>query len=293
MKKLTIILSFVLKLVAQDLPVPHWENLNYAGDDKIYHNLDIYLPKGDKKTYPVVVTIYGSAWNSNKNKGMDYTKKVLIKPLVDAGFAVASINHRSSSDALFPAQIHDVKAAIRFLRANEKKYNLDGSFVGITGDSSGGHLAALAGTTSFNKKMEGNVGHYLNFESHVDAVVNWYGPTDFLIMDLCGSQLNHDGTDSPESRLIGGSIQKNVEKVKAANPITYINEKTPPFLILHGMIDLTVPYCQSKILSKALDEQGIQNELISVSEGKHGPGMFTASNYEKVITFLKNQLHTR
>ena len=291
MNKYLLIFLFSGTIFAQELPKPAWENVNYAGDDQNFHNLDIYLPNDGQKNYPVVVAIYGSAWRSNKNKGLNYIKKILIKPLVDSGFAVASINHRSSSDALFPAQIHDVKAAIRFLRAKAEKYNLDSSFVGITGNSSGGHLAAMAGTTSFNEDMEGDVGPFLDFDSHVDAVVDWYGPTDFLIMDICGSRMNHDNIKSPESSLVGGAIQNNKEKVKAANPITYISKKTPPFLIFHGMIDLTVPYCQSKILSIALDDFGIQNELISVRDGKHGPGVFTISNHQKMVTFFKNQFN--
>ena len=117
--------SFLLLLGflnAQDLPLANWKNVDYAGDNQIYHMMDIYLPQGDQKTYPVVLTIYGSAWRSNKNKATKYIKKTLIKPLLNSGFAVVSINHRSSSDAIFPAQIHDVKAAIRFIRAHAKSY---------------------------------------------------------------------------------------------------------------------------------------------------------------------------
>src|SRR5574344_2633749 len=146
---------------------PDFQNLNYAGDNLEAHQLDIYLPKIGLNKYKVVVISYGSAWFSNNAKGMAFSS--LGKPLVDAGFAVVSINHRSSADAKFPAQINDVKAAIRFIRGNADKYGLDTSFIGITGFSSGGHLSAMAGTSNGVKTktegkvtvdIEGNLGQY-------------------------------------------------------------------------------------------------------------------------------------
>jgi len=268
---------------------PTWKDLNYAGDGKSYHTLDVYSPTSSNNKSPLILTIYGSAWKSNRSKASKYIKKSLIKPLIDAGFAVASINHRSSTDALFPAQIHDVKAAIRFLRGNASEYKIDPSFVGVTGSSSGGHLAAMAGTTSHNKLMEGNVGEFLDYDSHVNAVVDWFGPTDFLLMDICGSKMVHDAVNSPESKLIGGAIQENKEKASAANPINYISSKTPPFLIIHGMVDLTVPYCQSKVLKMALERANIESELISVRDGGHGKNVFIDKyKVEMVNFFLKN-----
>ena len=268
---------------------PTWKDLNYAGDGKSYHTLDVYSPTSSNNKSPLILTIYGSAWKSNRSKASKYIKKSLIKPLIDAGFAVASINHRSSTDALFPAQIHDVKAAIRFLRGNASEYKIDSSFVGVTGSSSGGHLAAMAGTTSHNKLMEGNVGEFLDYDSHVNAVVDWFGPTDFLLMDICGSKMVHDAVNSPESKLIGGAIQENKEKASAANPINYISSKTPPFLIIHGMVDLTVPYCQSKVLKMALERANIESELISVRDGGHGKNVFIDKyKVEMVNFFLKN-----
>ena len=117
-----------------------WKDLNYTGDSFIYHRLDIYLPKVEKPVYPVVISIYGSAWFSNNLKGSDLS--TMGKALLDAGFAVVFPNHRSSSDAKYPAQIHDIKAVIRFIRANAGAYQFDTSFIGITGFSSGGHLAS-------------------------------------------------------------------------------------------------------------------------------------------------------
>ena len=286
---LIFICSYAICQEAVNSIEPTWKDLNYAGDGKSYHTLDVYSPTSSNNKSPLILTIYGSAWKSNRSKASKYIKKSLIKPLIDAGFAVASINHRSSTDALFPAQIHDVKAAIRFLRGNASEYKIDSSFVGVTGSSSGGHLAAMAGTTSHNKLMEGNVGEFLDYDSNVNAVVDWFGPTDFLLMDICGSKMVHNAVNSPESKLIGGAIQENKEKASAANPINYISSNTPPFLIIHGMVDLTVPYCQSKVLKMALERANIESELISVRDGGHGKNVFIDKyKVEMVNFFLKN-----
>ena len=297
--KLLLIFLFVsfitnaqINTIAEDLPNPSWENINYAGNNHIYNQMDIYVPRNDQKSHPVVMTIYGSAWRKNDQKASNYIKKILIQPLLESGFAVVSINHRSSFDAKFPAQIHDVKAALRFVRANESKYSLNTDFIGVTGSSSGGHLAAMAGTTSFVDKMEGKVGKFLNYSSHVDAVVNWFGPTDFLIMDSCGSRIVHDNADSPESLLVGGAIQKNLSKVKSANPLTYITKKTPPFLVIHGMLDKLVPYCQSEVLHNALKSKNRESKLVLIEDGKHGPEVFTEKYISLMSAFFKNQLNS-
>jgi acetyl esterase/lipase len=272
---------------------PTWLDLNYAGDTMVYHRLDIYLPETGKTTYPVVLLVYGSAFfgNDMKGHGMGH----LGRTLLEAGFAVVTPNHRSSRDELFPAQIHDIKAAIRFLRANAGTYRLDTAFVGITGYSSGGHLAAMAGTTgkvreftfgSIRADLEGNVGHCLPFSSAVDAVVDWFGPTDFLKMDSCGSRMVHDAPDSPESSLIGGPIQDYPERCALANPITYVDPGDPPFLIFHGDADPLVPHCQSRLLHEALQQAGVQSQYEEVAGAGHGPGLFEKPYLDRMAVFF-------
>jgi acetyl esterase/lipase len=272
-----------------------WKDLNYAGEPMVYHRLDIYLPAVEKPAYPAVIVIYGSAWFGNNLKGADLA--TLGKALLDAGFAVIMPNHRSSSDAKFPAQINDIKAVIRFIRAQAQKYRIDTSFIGITGSSSGGHLAALAGTSgsvrqytvgSATADIEGDIGPYLAMRSSVDAVVDWFGPTDFLVMDSCGSSMIHDAPESPESSLIDGPIQDNPDQCALANPITYIDKNDPPFLILHGDADPLVPHCESKLLFDALQKAGVPSQFILVPNGQHGPGLFV-EQYFKMMTdfFLK------
>jgi acetyl esterase/lipase len=186
------------------------------------------------------------------------------------GFAVASINYRLSQHAIFPAQIEDCKAAIRWLRAHAGEYRLDPKRFASWGSSAGGHLAAMLGTTGDTKEFD--VGGNLDQSSRVQAVVDYFGPTDFLQMDahrLPNGQL-HDPADSPESQLVGGPIQGNKEKTARANPITYITSNTPPFLICHGDVDPLVPHHQSQLLEAALKKAGVFVTFYSVKGAGHG-----------------------
>lgn len=275
-----------------------WIDIDYAGDGIIGHKLDIFLPKEGKAPFPVVITIYGSAWFSNSSKSTCFNDG-LGQTLLKNGFAVVSINHRSSRDAIWPAQIHDVKAAIRFIRGNASVFSLDTSFLGATGFSSGGHLSTMAGVTSNLKAttinnlpidLEGNVGKFTSESSHVDAIVDWFGPTDFLLMDACGSSFSHNDSKSPESTLIGGAIQENKEKVALANPISYVSKNTPPFLIFHGTKDPLVPHCESEKLYEKLQKEGVKSELVIIEGGGHGPGVMIDKYYTQMIEFFKSKM---
>lgn len=276
----------------------HWLDIDYVGDGVIGHRLDIHLPAIGKAPFPIVVAIYGSAWFSNSSKGTIFTTE-LGQALLNNGFAVVSINHRSSGDAKFPAQIQDVKAAIRFVRANADNFSMDNSFIGVTGSSSGGHLTALTGTTNTTQThsihglevdIEGKLGKYTETGSQVNAIVDWFGPTDFLIMDKCGSSFAHNDAKSPESSLIGGAIQENPDKCALANPISYVNAQNPPFLIFHGDKDPLVPHCQSEKLYEALQKNKVKSELIIIPGGGHGPGVMIEKYYEKMLAFFKEEM---
>lgn len=276
----------------------YWIDIDYAGDGITGHMLDIHLPTTGEAPFPIVICIYGSAWFSNNSKSTIFYDG-LGQRLLKEGFAVVSINHRSSADARFPAQIQDVKAAIRFIRANSETFSLDSNFIGITGYSSGGHLSALTGTTNNTKKetinglkvdVEGSLGRFTSSSSKVNAVVDWFGPTNFLLMDSCGSQMKHNDARSPESSLIGGPIQENKEKVAFADPISYVDKFTPPFLIFHGDKDPLVPLCESKRLYDKLQEKGVTSELVIVPGGGHGRGVLIDKYYDKMVAFFKNEL---
>ncbi len=278
-----------------------WKDLNYAGDSLKYHNLDIYLPNTPKASYPVVVSIYGSAWLANNMKGADLNS--LGKALLNAGFAVVTPNHRSSMDAKFPAQVNDIKAAIRFVRANAAKYQIDTTFVGITGSSSGGSLAAMAGTSRFVKKftmgsktvdLEGQLGPNTAFSSSVDAVVDWFGPTNMLVMDSCGgTSMSHNAANSPASLYIGGPIQENKDLTLLASPMTYIDANDPPFLIFHGDKDPVVPHCQSELLFDALQRAKVPSQFYLVPDGQHGPGVQTETNTTLMTEFFLSKIKSK
>ncbi|PWT71466.1 MAG: alpha/beta hydrolase [Bacteroidetes bacterium] len=297
-RNILILISTLFLQGAKSQLVPKWSNLNYAGDTLLGHTLDIFVPSTKANQFPVVVMIYGSAWFNNNGKG-EIARDMVAKKLIQNGFMVIAINHRSSKEAKFPAQIQDVKAAIRFARGNAAKYKIDSSFIAITGWSSGGHLSALAGTSDYVKAkqvgdksidVEGRVGQYLASGSQVNAVVDWFGPTDFLVMDSCGSTVSHNDANSPESSLIGGPVQQNKELCALANPITYVDEKNPSFLIIHGDADPMVPLCESVLLNQALAAKGVQTELVVVPKGGHGPGVENDENAERLILFFQQEL---
>lgn len=295
MKKVALLLMAIISLnIFSQEYSQCWKDVSYASDSAVYHKLDIYLPKLEKKTYPVVVYIYGSAWFSNRSKGADLN--TVGKALLDAGFAVVMPNHRSSMDAKFPAPVNDIKAAIRFLRANADKYKFDTGFIGVSGSSSGGNMAAMAGTSHNVKQqtlgsvavdIEGNVGPYTQYSSSVDAVVDWFGPTNMLLMDSCGgTDFIHNAANSPASAYIGGPIQENKEKCLLASPITYVDPSDPPFLIFHGDKDRVVPHCQSELLFDALQKAGVKSQFYLVPNGQHGPGVHVDANLKLMTDFF-------
>jgi acetyl esterase/lipase len=176
---------------------------------------------------------------------------------------------------VFPAQIHDLKAAVRWLRANAAQYGIDPERVGAWGESSGAHLVALLGTSAGVPMLEGTLGP-AGPSSAVRAVVDWYGPTDFLQMDAhrLPEGMAHDPADSPESRLVGGPIQSRKVIVQAANPVTYVGADDPPFLIFHGDRDPLVPHHQSVLLHAALAAAGVPVTLHTLAGAGHGTPEF-------------------
>jgi acetyl esterase/lipase len=242
-------------LVFRDMP--------YVTDGHERQMLDLYIPETDKKV-PLIIWIHGGAWLAgNKDMGVpvDY---------LNDGYAVASVNYRLSQHAIFPAQIQDCKAAVRRLRSLAEKLNIDPNRFGAWGPSAGGHLVAMLGTAGDVNEFE--VGENLEYSSKVQAVVDYFGPTDFLQMDdhRIPSGMIHSEPNSPESRLIGAFVKDNKEKVAKANPITYVTKDDPPFLIVHGDSDPLVPHHQSELLEEALKKAGVPVTLYTVKGGDHG-----------------------
>lgn len=270
-----------------------WKDVNYVGDDQAYHTCDIYLPKVEKESYPVVVHIYGSAWFSNNSKGAA-DLGTIVKALLDAGYAVVCPNHRSSGDAKWPAQINDIKAVIRFIRGEAKTYKFDPSFIATSGFSSGGHLSSVCGTTNGVKvakvgkeevDIEGSLGKYTKESSEVNAACDWSGPVDLTNMD-CGEHMAF-GDSSPEDVLLGGTkLADEPDKYLGLSATNYVDKNDVPIIIFHGERDNVVPCCQGKKFYELLKAVGVKTEATFVPEGGHGMGMYSEENLQKMVNFL-------
>lgn len=255
-------------------PPPTYADIDYAAPEppgSNGHKLDLYIPAEAAKPLPVVIWTGGSAWRADTGKRSAGGLAVQLNP---AGYAVAGVSIRSSSQIVFPGQLHDIKAAIRWLRANAARYNLDANHIAVIGDSSGGWTAAMAALTGDAPEMEGSVGT-TGVSSKVQAAVAFYPPTDFLTMDAwairkCAGTNCHDSETSPESRLVGCAIQTCPEKAQAANPLRYISEADPPIMILHGGSDQAVPHNQGEQLYMALNKACNDAIFISLPKAPHG-----------------------
>lgn len=286
------------QLSAEDMHYSQkFTDINYASDNEAYHTLDIYLPEKKQDKYPVVVHIYGSAWFSNNSKGMA-DLGTICTALLKAGYAVVTPNHRSSMDAKYPAQIHDIKAVIRFIRAKAAEYNFDTSFIAMSGFSSGGHLSSLTAATSGTKNatigteqidLEGNVGPYTDFCSRVNAAADWSGPIDLLRMD-CGEGMKMEV--SPEEVLLGVKKEDNPDRYRTLSPISYLEPTDVPIIVFHGTVDNVVPFCQGEIFYRALQDNGVKSEFNPVEGGGHGFNMYTEENLARMINFFDKARET-
>jgi acetyl esterase/lipase len=253
--------------------------------------LDLYIPNIDNPM-PCLVWIHGGAWLSGSKDGL--TRE--IDTLLHHGYVVASIGYRLSGESIFPAQIYDCKAAIRFLKEKGTKYKIDSTKIAVAGSSAGGHLASLIGTSSNVPSLEDKDLGSKKASSKVHAVIDFYGPTDFLIMDElpdeCQNPMVHLDPKSPESLLLGCNISNCPDKVKIANPITYITKDDPPFLIFHGTSDCIVTPKSSILLEEKLIEKGITTEIYLLKNAGHGGKEFESSEVKTLIlNFLNKTLY--
>jgi acetyl esterase/lipase len=239
-------------------------DIEYADTDHPRQRLDLYLPRqprGDQPL-PLIVSIHGGGWRQgDKQTGNRFAAEVAA----DGRYAVASIGYRLTGDAPWPAQIHDCKAAIRWLRAHAGEYGFDPEKIGVTGASAGGHLSAMLGTSGGAEELEGTLGNHGGTSSRVACVVNQYGPANLLTM---GGM--HNGPDSPEAALLGGPVPERQEAARAASPISYVTTDDPPMMCIHGTADGIVPFAQSKEFQAAIEKAGRECILITVTDGGHG-----------------------
>jgi acetyl esterase/lipase len=288
-------------VIAQQIPIMNtdsiknkWKDLPYA-ENSPAQRLDIYLPESGEGPFPVIISIHGGAFMIGDKSDMQ------LKPMLEGlqrGYAVVSINYRMSDETTAPKLINDVKAAIRWVRANAQKYKMNANKIAVWGGSAGGHLSSLAGTSGDVKELEDLTMGNPKESSRVQAVVDWFGPINFLTMDdqfymLGVKGMPHNSPGSPESKVIGKYIVNAEAEVRAFNPETYISKDDPPFFIQHGSKDPLIPYLQSMEFSNALylvlGKDKVNVELI---EGAgHGTSQFSdPKNLEKVFTFLDKYL---
>lgn len=261
--------------------------LEFANIDGQSLKLDLYIPNS-KAPYPLIVSVHGGGWTTGSRN--DTT--ALLQ--VSRGYAVATIDYRLAPGSRYPAQIQDCKAAVRWLRANAARFNLDANAFGVMGYSAGGHLGALLGTSGEVAELEGIELGNGSFSSRVRAVVDYFGPTDLLKIasqaPACEPGDPNDPNGAP-SVLIGCPIQSCPEATEKANPIRYVTRDDAAFLILHGTGDCLVPWQQSQILYDALRSKGVEARLILVPLAGHADRVFLSPTYQNPVNdFLDKQL---
>ena len=242
-------------------------DIPYVAGGHERQRLDLYLPPKAEGLKPVVVWIHGGGWEAGNKSDCP------AKAMVARGYVVASVDYRLSQHAVFPAQIEDCKASIRWLRAHAAEYQIDPGRIGVWGASAGGHLVALLGTTGNVRDFD--VGENLNQSSCVQCVIDWFGPTDFLHYgDPSAARL--DDKKSPVTRLLGGTVVEKPQLAKQSSPIYYVKPDAAPFLIMQGDNDSLVPMQQSESLYEALQQAKVQSILKIYPGAGHGGAQFNS-----------------
>jgi acetyl esterase/lipase len=271
-----------------------WLDLPYAAVSPT-QRLDIYLPNAGDGPFPVVFYVHGGGFAmGDKGDGM-------VSPALaglDRGYAVVSVNYRLSGEAIFPAGVRDVKAALRWVKAHATEYCLDAGRIAAFGGSAGGHLSAMLGVSAGFALFEDPALGNMEFATDVQAVVDWFGPTDFLAMDdqlaeSCLWPRDHRVESSPESLWLGAKITEIPDIVAQASPITYANEAMAPILIQHGTADCLVPYQQSVEFARVIEARvGPGRYELELLEGAgHGdPAFETPENMKRVFDFVDRYL---
>jgi len=254
-------------------------DLEYAKIGGTSFRLDLRVPDG-AGPFPVILYLHSGAWIEGNRDGGPVIRQAT------RGYAVASIDYPLAPLFIWPSQIEACKAATRWLRANAARFHLDPNRVGVFGTSAGGHLAAMLGTSGGEESLEGIELGNAQFSSRVIAVVDFYGPTDLLLMNdqkLPCYGLDANAPYMPPSLLMGCPIQQCKEKTATSNPINYITRDDPPFLIMQGTADCLTPYQQSVMLNDALKAHGIDSTLYLVAGAQHSDPIFTSPPYAQIV----------
>lgn len=244
--------------------------------------LDIIYPERTEKIYPCIVWICGGAWlQMSTSAHLAY-----LCGLARQGFVVASVQYRTSNEVEFPGQLEDVKAAIRYLRAHAERYKIDSERFGVMGESAGGHLTAMTALTGAIREFD--KGQYLEYSSEVQAACPWYLPADISKMP---KQDDVSMQAAPESLLIGKNALYHMEDAMKACPVSYVTPQAPPFLLIHGTCDRTVPFSQSEAMYEALEKQGVEVNLIAIEGADHADIQFFQQEiWDRIEEFFKEKL---
>ena len=282
---LAVSLLFLLcSVAANSAAEPVLRDVEYAKIDEHSLTLDLYLPADPvtEQLPPLIVWVHGGAWRAGSKE------KMPLGSLLEHGYAIASTNYRLSPVAKFPAQVHDIKAAIRFLRgqSDSKRWRYNKEKIIIAGSSAGGHLAALVGVTNGHKELEGTVGEFDSESSDVDAIIDLYGPTNFLTI-LKQSTPHGLGVRIPALQLLlGAQPEKVPDLAKLASPIFHVDDNDPSLLMIHGDQDPQVPINQSHELEGAYQSSGSgeRAQFEVIHGGQHGGEEFYDAERIHLIT---------
>jgi acetyl esterase/lipase len=272
--------------------VVQWTDLTYASPRGFRPvKLDLYVPPAGGAPKPLVIWVHGGGWlagdpRAGSQPGGPFTDwPAVLTRLAARGYVVAGVSYRLTGEARFPAQVQDVKAAVRWLKANAAAYHADAGRVVAWGASAGAHLVSLAGTSCGVAALEEPTKPG-DPSSCVQAVVDWYGPIDFAQLDRLAipKSMVHGAPDSPESLYLGCNLADcPPDLVQSANAITYVSAKSPPFLIMHGDADTSVAPEQSRLLVDALRAKGVEVEFVSVPGANHSFVRVSAADGEPLL----------
>jgi acetyl esterase/lipase len=245
--------------------------------------LDLYLP--ESADAPLVVWVHGGAWENGNKSAMP------LAPLIEKGFAVASLDFSPASKARFPGQVHEIKAAIRFLRAEAKRFGYDADRIAIAGASSGAHLAAVVGTSNGHPELEGTLGDHRGESSEVHAILSYFAATNLTTIFAQSTPFGLNIREPAVTRLLGAAPKDADALARLASPVFQVDRSDPPLLLLHGDQDPQMPINQSHELEGAYEREGLEVDFIVVHGAAHGGDAFySPANVESATTFLRTHL---
>lgn len=258
-------------------------DIEYARVGDVSLKLDLYFPK--QNDAPLIVYVHGGAWRGGSKSDVPILK------LLEHGFSIASVDYRLSTQSPFPSQVHDIKAAIRFLRASSEQFHVNTKRIALVGSSAGGHLAALVGVTNGDKELEGSVGEHLNQKSSVQCIVSLYGASNLQTILSQSTEAGLKMRVPALQLLLGGQPTDKPELAKLASPIAHLDEQDPPLLLIHGDSDPQMPPQQSREFSLAYEALRLPVQTIFIAGGKHGGAEFYNTERTTIMaSFLKQHL---